>query len=111
VSGEQLGLDFERPAPEPVACERCGEEFVPAGGPRRFCSEQCRKRASEESIRERDAEARLAAGTQVAAPCRCEPHDLVFADGSEPTCALCGRRANVLDVVRALRDRHRRPRR
>jgi hypothetical protein len=109
VNREQMSFDLAQSAPEPVTCERCGEPFVPAG-PQRFCSRSCSRAASEERIAERDNERRRIDGTQVAAPCRCEPHDLVFADGSEPMCALCGRRANVLDVVRALRDRHRRPR-
>jgi hypothetical protein len=110
MTHEQLALELELPAPDPVACEHCGEEFLPNHPNRRYCTTACTQAASERRVAERDSECRRLAGTQISHPCRCIERGLLLTDWSEPTCVKCGRRANVVDMIRALRDRHRRAR-
>jgi hypothetical protein len=108
VSFEQLALDVEQAPPEPATCDHCGEPFTPSDPRQRLCSRSCNRAASAQRIRDRDNELRLVAGTQGSHPCRCIPRALVFRDGAEPTCVLCGRRA-VVAAIRALREHHKRP--
>ena len=109
MSFEQLVLDFAAPAV--ATCGHCGEEFTPSDSKTKYCNRGCNRAASAERIARRDSEARLIAGTQIGRGCKCLPHGLIFRNGSPPECAKCGRRAKVAEVVEALRERHRRPRR